>query len=860
MRVTHPISAVLIGGAFCLSALAQDSTSLIQGLPGDALDFHATNQQQANFVVDQAALHSSWNNAFGVSPLIKVSRATQPQGSPPFSFFTLQESAQAISRIVRPIGTLPRPSYSLWNAAGSGINPDPTLNNPGAPINTANLTGYQFGVGFVEFGTGTTNPLNVPAALNNVVGGIVNFSPTLPSRLYVERMDAAANGSTDACNLAAFGFGSVDEDGAVVFRGDNFNAAGCGGNLSLTAQNYFRIRTLARNFSLLNVISDTGGQDAGATDWPTPNNQATTLDCPNAIPTSINGRSIILGSNFSTQYVFEQSPNMLTLDPAGAHLAPGVTDHRGNAGYTPFNFPSLFTAASTSGTAAFVGKGATLTDRLDVFGLDSTGQFLSPLALVLPAVITDPDQPAWNSGILAGTQQFDHYHGSIAFNGGSGQVSLGMDQAGNLIAAATVYYGGVSNTDRNNYIAVARTTPGGTTTWGVAAWTEQTTTPPVSDGKIIYQNGTTPIGRLTGALFGPPISAPMIDSVGNVWFLAATTLNGPPVTSQAALLRAVYDPVAFSYKLELVLKEGDVFSGRNSTKSYQINALTVAGSSSVSSGTAWSNNISSGAFENQDPTSLSIQDSATLGGMVISAHIIYDVNGDGQFIRSTGPTGTPGSPDEDYQVLLYIASTRDCNNNGIPDDADIANGTSQDLNGNGIPDECEAGPGLDFCVPGVGGVIPCPCGNPQVPANSVKGCDNSASTGGAALTASGVASLAADTLLFMCSGEKPTAFSILLQGQLPPAAMGMKFGLGVRCMTQGLNRLYVHQAVGGVVTYPQGADPNVHTKSANEGDTILPGMTRLYLSYYRDPTVLAPCTPLVDTFNASQGVEVIWHP
>ena len=33
----------------------------------------------------------------------------------------------------------------------------------------------------------------------------------------------------------------------------------------------------------------------------------------------------------------------------------------------------------------------------------------------------------------------------------------------------------------------------------------------------------------------------------------------------------------------------------------------------------------------------------------------------------------------------------DCNNNGAPDDCDIAAGTSPDLDGNGIPDECEAG-------------------------------------------------------------------------------------------------------------------------------------------------------------------------
>ncbi len=36
----------------------------------------------------------------------------------------------------------------------------------------------------------------------------------------------------------------------------------------------------------------------------------------------------------------------------------------------------------------------------------------------------------------------------------------------------------------------------------------------------------------------------------------------------------------------------------------------------------------------------------------------------------------------------------DCNTNGIPDECDIANGTSQDADGNGIPDECEVVSGL----------------------------------------------------------------------------------------------------------------------------------------------------------------------
>jgi len=44
-----------------------------------------------------------------------------------------------------------------------------------------------------------------------------------------------------------------------------------------------------------------------------------------------------------------------------------------------------------------------------------------------------------------------------------------------------------------------------------------------------------------------------------------------------------------------------------------------------------------------------------------------------------GPVG-PGIP---------LPPENDCNTNGVPDDCDIASGTSLDANGNGIPDECE---------------------------------------------------------------------------------------------------------------------------------------------------------------------------
>jgi hypothetical protein len=57
-------------------------------------------------------------------------------------------------------------------------------------------------------------------------------------------------------------------------------------------------------------------------------------------------------------------------------------------------------------------------------------------------------------------------------------------------------------------------------------------------------------------------------------------------------------------------------------------------------------------------------------------------------IRIAGHSGATGV----FVLLLYgpeVHPYNDCNGNGVPDDCDIADGTSLDLNGNAIPDECE---------------------------------------------------------------------------------------------------------------------------------------------------------------------------
>ena len=161
-----------------------------------------------------------------------------------------------------------------------------------------------------------------------------------------------------------------------------------------------------------------------------------------------------------------------------------------------------------------------------------------------------------------------------------------------------------------------------------------------------------------------------------------------------------------------------------------------------------------------------------------------------------------------------------------------------------------------ICAPGVGGVIACPCSN--APGGPNRGCDNSSTTGGAILSASGLAYISMDSLVFSTSAEKPTATSIVMQGN-SLAASGLVFGQGVRCVGGALKRLYTRTASGGSISAPNigAGDPTVSARSAALGDLIQAGQSRWYLVYYRDPVVLGGC-PASSTFNATQTGQIVW--
>ena len=173
-----------------------------------------------------------------------------------------------------------------------------------------------------------------------------------------------------------------------------------------------------------------------------------------------------------------------------------------------------------------------------------------------------------------------------------------------------------------------------------------------------------------------------------------------------------------------------------------------------------------------------------------------------------------------------------------------------------VPSAAPGGPIALVCDPGSGGIIACPCANPAL--GPGQGCDNSSSTGGAMLTAAGNAALSSDTVVINAIGEKPTATSILLQGDNLNAT-GTVFGQGIRCVAGSLKRLYVKNAVGGAVTMPGAGDPTITARAAALGDTLAGGSVRYYGIYYRDPIVLGGCAAS-STFNITNQASVTWNP
>lgn len=627
--------------------MAQDSTSKSACQPGDAVSPWATNEQSNRYVVDLVNVTTSWGNTFGLAPITKVGKVSS-------TFLNGAMSAQAISRTQVqnvPIGG----PYSVWTTAGFGINDDPMLNDvPNTVSPTAN--GNQLAAAFAEYGA-TDNFANH----SGIVTSLIRYIPGQSTRLYVERIMSAVAGCADDSQFATFGLGSVTDGGHTTFRSDSFGTAGGGASCPLASfsplsgQNVFLVDAAARNTAQLNVMNAApgmpttpgGSYDTPATQWVV-QNSATTHNTPSI--GYVGGTPTVIGSNFNNEYVHGAT----TGSGVGttSHLAAGVTGHRGNASRLEQNHPAL---SSTNGLAAILGVTSGGTNTMNVWGLDGAGNVTGTLGLTPPATITDNLTGATN---LMGTNLFDHYHSQVAFNGGNGQVAMNVDAQGNLLVCAVMDQPTDTGSFHNlHHIPMARVTPTGSVTWTMAAYNDSS----IGAQQILDGSGA-PIGQLTtlsnvtgGTIVGPSFSAPMIDSAGNVWFVSAIELYSGRLTT--GLLRAVYDPVLFAYQLELILANGMVLTGANSGTQYQIQFIPIADSNSVDSSTPFSGNICEQGYNGQEHTGVPTSSTLNLGGLVFTAGITYDVDGDGDFDTCRND---PASSDQDYNVMMYLGSVQDC--------------------------------------------------------------------------------------------------------------------------------------------------------------------------------------------------------
>lgn len=663
MRQQLVIAAIVATAGLCAPAFAQDSISNnLGGLPGDALS--PWSDHCAAYVVDLTPFMSSKGTTFGIAPLLKTNKV-DPTVFIDDQFFNNLFGSSTISPATLTDMPYPAAGYSLWeNAPGSGANA--MLNDAGSMVNPTGLSS-RFGVAMSEFGT-TTGAGN----FNGIIGAFVNYDPADANRLYVDRRQAVVNTPDEfSGDSSQIGGVSMDADGNIFYRGDNNGSTGVD---QLSGNNIFRTRLADRDCNSMNLVSAAATLDA--TDRLIVN-FAEVMGVPNNIPARVaggNGLSVNGNAFGGTSEMFVGDTGSHTQTPGHLDTTGGIgSDHRGAFGSTTHDF--LGNGADYSLTILskdaqpFGGN----TRILNVTGVDAAGAVIGTRGFEIPLALTDNDDGYMIN--YTGNASVRNYTGAILFRGGVGHIAAGRDQAGRGLLAAMVNENGF-NDDWANQIVVCRYDAAtGLEEWTLAAYIDEPTAldPFSNNSKFICDSNGDPIGQLTdlgdvtnGAIAGPGMSAPTIDSAGNIWFLCSVELfdRGPKGEPDfdSALIRAVYDPATFSYKLEMILETGQVFAGQNSGTNYRVDFLGTSAGGGAAPGTIYSGNMAEFAWNDSDISGASPADPITNGGLIFGTNITYDTNGDGFYVNPSSGNYDPNTDppaDESYSVGLYVGYYQD---------------------------------------------------------------------------------------------------------------------------------------------------------------------------------------------------------
>jgi|GEM_PF-2825684 len=145
----------------------------------------------------------------------------------------------------------------------------------------------------------------------------------------------------------------------------------------------------------------------------------------------------------------------------------------------------------------------------------------------------------------------------------------------------------------------------------------------------------------------------------------------------------------------------------------------------------------------------------------------------------------------------------------------------------------------------------CPCSNPG---GGGAGCRNSHGRGGE-LSATGVASVLADTLTLRHEGLRPGTPMLFFQGEgAENGGFGIPFGDGLLCASGPTIRLATRIAPAQTALLGFGVPGDLPISV--RGDVPGPGTTRFYQVWYREPENACSAGP----FSTSNGLEIAWAP